>query len=146
MAASSTPPAPPPLPEGLLDQYKLMAEMSDRLSARRGLANSFFLTVESALVATVTLADKRTWPIAVAGIIVAVAWFRLLRSYKTLNGAKFDVIHAMEARLPVQPFKDEWDILDRPGQKLWQRYTALSTIEQTVPLVFIGLHGILLAT
>lgn len=141
-----TPPAPPSLPEGLLEQYKLMAEMSDRLSARRGLANSFFLSVESALVATVTLADKRTWPIAVAGIIVALAWFRLLRTYKTLNGAKFDVIHAIEARLPAQPFKDEWDILDQPDQPFWERYTALSTIEQIVPLVFVGLHGILLAT
>lgn len=142
----ATPAAPPPLPEGLVEQYKLMAEMSDRLSARRGLANSFFLSVESALVATVTLADKRTWPIAVAGIVVALAWFRLLRTYKTLNGAKFQVIHAIEARLPAQPFKDEWDILDQPNQHLWTRYTALSTIEQVVPLVFVGLHGVLLAT
>lgn len=144
MATPSTPPAP--LPEGLVEQYKLTAEMSDRLSARRGLANSFFLTVESALVATVTLADKRTWPIAVAGIIVGLAWFRLLRSYKTLNAAKFEVIHAIEARLPVQPFKDEWDILDQPNQRFWKRYTALSTIEQVVPLVFVGLHAVLLAT
>lgn len=139
-------PAPPPLPEGLVDQYKLMAEMSDRLSARRALANSFFLSVESALVATVTLADKRFWPIAVAGIVVALAWFRLLRSYKTLNSAKFTVIHAIEARLPAQPFKDEWDILDQPSQPVWKRYTALSTIEQIVPLVFGGLHGVLLVT
>lgn len=141
-----TTPASPPLPEGLVEQYKLMAEMSDRLSARRGLANSFFLSVESALVATVTLADKRVWPIAVAGIVVALAWFRLLRSYKTLNGAKFKVIHAIEARLPAQPFRDEWHILEQPNQPVWKRYTALSTIEQIVPLVFVGLQGILLAT
>lgn len=142
----ATPPAPHPLPDGLVEQYKLMAEMSDRLSARRGLANSFFLSIESALVATVTLADKRTWPIAVAGIVVALAWFRLLRSYKMLNSAKFKVIHAIEARLPAQPFKDEWDILDQPTQPVWKRYTALSTIEQIVPLVFVGLLGVLLVT
>lgn len=138
--------APPALPEGLIEQYKLMAEMADRISARRGLANSFFLTVESALVATVTLADKRTWPIAVAGIVVAIAWFRLLRSYRALNRAKFEVLHAMEARMPAQPFKDEWAILDQPGQSVLTRYTTLSTIEQVVPLVFVGLHGLLLAT
>ncbi|CAB4902750.1 unannotated protein [freshwater metagenome] len=123
-----------------------MAEMSDRLSARRGLANSFFLSVQSALVATVALADGRTWPIGVAGIIVALAWFRLLRSYKTLNAAKFTVIHNIEGKLPAQPFKDEWDILDQPGQPAWKRYTALSTVEQIVPLVFAGLHALLLAT
>lgn len=138
--------AAPALPEGLIEQYKLMAEMADRISARRGLANTFFLSVESALVATVTLADKRTWPIAVAGIVVALAWFRLLRSYRALNTAKFEVIHAMEVRLPAQPFKDEWDILDKPGEPMWKRYTTLSTIEQVVPLVFVGLHALLLAT
>ncbi len=142
----ATQPSPPPLPDGLVEQYKLMAEMSDRLSARRGLANSFFLSIESALVATVTLADKQTWPIAVAGIVVALAWFRLLRSYKMLNSAKFKVIHAIEAHLPAQPFKDEWNLLDQPTQPVWKRYTALSTIEQVVPLVFVGLLGILLAT
>lgn len=138
--------APPTLPEGLLEQYKLIAEMADRISARRGLANSFFLSVESALVATVTLADKRTWPIGIAGIIVAIAWFRLLRSYRRLNAAKFEVIHALETRLPVQPFTDEWRLLDKPNEPIWTRYTALSTIEQIVPVVFVGLHGLLLAT
>jgi hypothetical protein len=142
----ATAPSPPPLPDGLVEQYTLMAEMADRISARRGLANSFFLSVESALVATVTLADKRTWPIAVAGIVVALAWLRLLRSYRTLNAAKFDVIHAIETRLPAQPFTDEWDILNQPNQLLWKRYTALSTIEQVVPLVFVALHTVLLAT
>jgi hypothetical protein len=138
--------APSALPEGFFEQYKLVAEMADRISARRGLANSFFLSVESALVATVTLADKRTWPIAVAGIVVSMAWYRLLRSYRILNAAKFKVIHAMEAGLPAQPFKDEWDILDQPGQSEWRRYTTLSTVEQIVPLVFVVLHGLLLAT
>jgi hypothetical protein len=135
-----------PLPEGLVEQYKLMAEMADRISARRGLANSFFLSVESALVATATLADKAIWPIATAGMVVAIAWFRLLRSYRTLNAAKFEVIHALEARLPTQPFEDEWDILSQPGKPLWARYTTLSQIEQVVPLVFVGLHGLILVT
>ena len=85
------------LPEGFVEQYKLMVEMADRISARRGLANSFFLSVHSALVATLTLTSKEPWPIAAAGIVVTIAWFRLLRSYRTLNEAKFAVIHNMEA-------------------------------------------------
>lgn len=135
-----------PLPEGLLEQYKVVVEMSDRTSARRGLANTFFLAVESALIATVTFADGRAWAIAVAGIVVALAWFGLLRSYRTLNKAKFDVIHAIEDRLPAQPFKDEWGLLDKPDLHFWQRYTALSKIEQVVPFVFVTLHGVLLFT
>ena len=36
------------LPDGLLEQYKIYVEMADRISARRGLANTFFLTLNTA--------------------------------------------------------------------------------------------------
>ena len=35
----------------LLEQYKLYVEMADRVSARRGLTNSFFLTLNTSVVA-----------------------------------------------------------------------------------------------
>ncbi len=131
-------------PEGLLEQYRLVVEMADRASARRATANSFFLSVETALVGTVALADGDTWPVAVAGVIVALAWSRLLGMYRTLNDAKFKVIHALEEQLPARPFKDEWDILDRPDVPLHKKYRALSVVEQTVPWVFVGLLLLLL--
>src|SRR5438105_4339451 len=34
------------------EQYKLAAEMADRISARRGTANAFYFTISSALLAT----------------------------------------------------------------------------------------------
>ena len=33
------------------------------------------------------------WLVAAAGIALAYMWYRLVRSYKNLNSAKFDVIH-----------------------------------------------------
>lgn len=135
---------PESYPADLLDQYKLVVEMADRVSARRATANSFFVTVESALVTAFGLADDDRWPLAVAGILVAAAWWLSLRSYRMLNGAKFEVINGMEARLPAAPFKDEWAILDRKEGPLHKRYAALSFVEQVVPLAFVVLNASLL--
>lgn len=128
------------LPEGFLDQYKLAVEMADRVSARRATANSFFVTVQSALVAVFGISTAERWPLTVAGVVVAVAWWLSLRSYRMLNSAKFEVINNMEPRLHASPFKDEWTILDRKDGPLHKRYAALSFVEQTVPLAFIALN------
>lgn len=129
MADEATPPA-------LMEQYKLMVEMADRVSARRATANSFFVTVQSALVAAFGFAKDERWPLAVAGIIIAATWWLSLRSYRMLNGAKFKVINTMESSLPATPFKDEWVILDKKDGPLHKRYAALSFVEQTVPVAF----------
>lgn len=128
----------------LLDQYKLMVEMADRVSARRATANSFFLTVQSALVGTFGFSRDDQWPLAVAGLVVAVAWWLSLRSYRMLNGAKFAVINEMEEHLPASPYKDEWAILKRADGPLHKRYAALSFVEQTVPVAFATLNSVLI--
>jgi hypothetical protein len=134
------------LPVGFLDQYKLAVEMADRVSARRATANSFFVTVQSALVTAFGFSKDDQWPLAVAGIVVATAWWLSLRSYRMLNGAKFDVINKIEERLPVAPYRDEWAILDRKDGPLHKRYAALSFVEQTVPVAFMALNVGLLIT
>jgi hypothetical protein len=99
--------APPP---GYLELYKLAVEMADRVSARRATANSFFLAINAGLAALVGSQDLR-WYVAAAGIVFAVAWWGLLKAYRDLNGAKFEVINAMEARLPAQLFSEEWSLI-----------------------------------
>lgn len=129
-----------PLPEGFLEIYKLSVEMADRVSARRAVASSFFLTVQSALVASLAFVEGQGWSIALAGIVVAVTWWLLLRSYRQLNGAKFQVIHEMEKLLPAAPYADEWKLLDKEDAPLKERYAALGLIEQTVPVVFLAIN------
>jgi len=41
---------PAELPAGYVELYKLAVEMADRISARRGVANSFFLTINTGLL------------------------------------------------------------------------------------------------
>lgn len=127
-------------PAGLVEQYKLAVEMADRVSARRGSANGFFLTVQTTLVALLAVPGiTRAW-IAVAGIILAGAWWLLLRSYRDLASAKWAAIEKLERRLPSQPFIEEWEFLKKDPVRWWRpRYAELGFAERLVPVVFAAL-------
>lgn len=129
----------------LLDQYKLYVEMADRISQRRATANSYFLTVNSAILAFVgylTMKDSTTdlWLIAVAGFTLSVLWERLITSYRDLNTAKFKVIHKIEKRLPISPYEAEWIAMGEGKRP--DLYRPISHIERGVPFIFIALHTI----
>ena len=71
---------------------------------RRGVANSFFLTLNTAVVGGLGAADVE-WYLAAAGILLSVAWWLLLRSYRDLNRAKFRVILDLEKRMPAHIYR-----------------------------------------
>ena len=51
------------LPSHYFELYELAVEMADRVSARRGVANSFFLTINTGIVALLANQSPRcTWP------------------------------------------------------------------------------------
>lgn len=105
--------------QAVLDQYKLCVEMADRVSARRNLTNTFFLSLNSAVVA------------------VVAAWYVMVRSYRQLNRAKYAVIGAFEERLPAFAYsRGEWGALGEGRD--WRRYLPLTYVEQWVPVVFAG--------
>lgn len=137
-----------PLPDGYLDLYKLAVEMADRISARRGLTNSFFLTINTAVVGVLGTQSSR-WYFAVAGITLSVAWWASLVSYRNLNAAKFKVIISMEQRLPRQIYEEEWTLLSShrpagsdspPYLSRISKYRELGWVERVVPLVFVLLY------
>lgn len=154
-----------PPSQQFLDLYKLTVEMADRISARRGTANAFFLTLQTALVTLagfahpassrgglVTVDKFGVVMLSIVGLVLSSTWWLLLRSYRDLNSAKFKVILVMEEHLEAQPFGDEWSYLrDDPVKKrMLARYAELNVIERVVPLVFallyvaIGVRGIAL--
>lgn len=136
----------------MLDLYKLAVEMADRVSARRGTANAFFLTVQTAFVAvlgiaTPSLARSPWWvslAVALAGLTLSTSWWLQLRSYRDLNRAKFAVINKLEAQLPVRIFADEWVILTQDRIAGWRgRHAELGAVERIVPGVFAALYVLL---
>jgi len=125
-----------------LELYKLAVEMADRVSARRGTANAFFLTVNTALLAFVSSGlDDMLRVVALAGIALSGSWWVLLKSYRDLNEAKFDVITEMEKNLEAQVFGDEWKRLERRQQSWRGRYAEFGAVERFVPLVFALLYA-----
>jgi hypothetical protein len=133
-------------PTSILDLYKLSVEMADRVSARRGAANNFFLTVQTALVTVLGALDEESWVAPAAGIVLSVAWWRLLLSYRDLNRAKFTAIDHLERQLPARPLADEWAALHPAGDtpSRLRRYTELGAIERLVPWIFAALYVALL--
>src|SRR5215212_7739564 len=89
--------------------YELYLATAEKVSDRRVQANSWMLSVNSAIVAlygylqadkmAVGAAQKAVWlwAIPAAGILVCLARAALLASYRKLNRAKFTVIMQMEA-------------------------------------------------
>jgi hypothetical protein len=133
----------PEAASAFLEQYKLYVEMADRVSARRGNTNTFFLTLNTTAVTAIGLLwsghlRESKWILAflfVGLIIECMAWFWLLRSYRQLNSAKYAVIGVMEERLPASPYwSAEWMALGE-GQDP-ARYWPLSHIEQWIPSLF----------
>ena len=135
----------------LLEQYKLYVEMADRISQRRQLANSFFLAVNTALIALMGVAGpakldsiETAWfaIVGIAGVILSFSWYRLIRSYRDLNAAKFRVILAIESHLPIRPYEAEWADVgegDKPS-----RYLPFTWIEAKIPWVFAVLFAALI--
>ena len=126
-----------------MDQYKIYVEMADRISVRRGLANTFFLTLNAAIFTVVGVfwKDRPHAPSAlivvpfVVALGLCLAWFWLVRSYRQLNSGKFAVIGAFERQLPASPYwAAEWKALGEGRSKAV--YWPLTHLEQWVPLLF----------
>ena len=131
----------------LLEQYKLYAEMADRISQRRDLSNRFYAGLVSAIVALLVVmgrigVSENTWSIALllAGLLggsLSVIWFINLGSYRSINSAKFRVITGMESQLPYAGYSEEWAYLRPPRGPA--RYLQLTRIERYVPLLTLAL-------
>ena len=66
-----------------------------------------------------------SWYLAIGGVILCCSWWALLKSYRDLNRAKFEIILTMEDRLPVRIYGDEWERLRRDRVRLAPRVMAL---------------------
>lgn len=129
----------------VLEQYKLFVTTSQQISERRQQANNFLLTLSSSLVTLFVAfvstfgSDRRNALVPVAGLFVCFVWHSLVKSYKSLNTAKFAVIHELEEQLPIALFRHEWYVCGRSKDK--DKYIPLTRLERWIPWMF----GILFA-
>ena len=73
----------------------------------------------------------------------------MIKSYRDLNTAKFEIINDAEKRLPLKIFYDEWQLLKRERPENWlpenwrawlRWYIEFTIVEMIVPLVFALLY------
>lgn len=127
----------------LFEQYKLYVEMTDQISSRRQNANTFFLSINTALITGFGYIMMNTnknrfllsLSIALCCIIIDLFWFQLIISYKNLNRCKFGIINLIEKELPIRPYFTEWQTLDE-GKNM-KKYNPVTLIERWIPIVFV---------
>jgi len=134
--------------DAVLEQYKLCVEMADRVSSRRGLTNTFFLTLNTAVFTLFGVlwndhpARISTWalvPLLIAALAECGTWWFIVSSYRQLNTGKFKVIALLEERLPASPYwSAEWRAL-KEGKDFWV-YLPLTRAEQVVPALFAAIY------
>ena len=134
-----------------LEQYKIYLASAEAISDRRQKANEYFLAVNTALITVLgffAAGGDAARPLAIlgpsslAGIAMCYLWYRIIISYKGLNGAKFKVIHALERRLPLGLYDGEWEMLGRGEDR--KLYWPFTHIERLVPWLFILIYAVLL--
>ena len=135
--------------ETLFGQYRMFVETSEALVARRQGVNTFFLSVNSAILAVVGLllrdgesADLESAMIAglgLVGVALCSVWCRLIKSFGQLNTAKFAVIVAIEKRLPARMFAAEWATLEHGAT-----YASFTETEGRTVLVFSVFQSLLM--
>lgn len=118
------------------EEFKFYYETTDKVTDRRIALNQWNYTICSAIV--VAVAAVSGWAIAnleffAVGVVIVIIlsimavlfcslWIGLIRDYKKLNNAKFDVLNEMapnvvfssepnDTRVSYEPFKKEWDKL-----------------------------------
>ena len=132
----------------LLSLYKMMVDSSEALVTRRQGVNTFFLTINGALLtasgvivqsaSTARLAGIGILVLALAGALLSAAWRSLMISFGQLNRGKFKVINTIERHLPVAIYAAEWEALDRGNNK--RVYRSFTEREIWVPNALIALH------
>lgn len=132
--------------EIILEQYKTFVETTSKVSSQRSVSNNFFIVVNTTLITVLSVIITKVVEVTqqsllikilcISGIILNAIWFLSIKSYKSLNSAKFEVINKIEeSMLPIQPFLDEWKILD--NKKWYDKYLRLTKIESFIPVVLI---------
>ncbi|MGC2222105.1 MAG: hypothetical protein WA624_06945 [Methylocella sp.] len=111
--------------------------MWDRTRARRQISNSFFATINAALVAAIAAKDSIALfspYVCISGIVLCVLWFFYILTYKKRSDAKQTVILQMEGFLQHRPFSDE-------NELFVGRVLTLTIIERGIPVAFFIIYA-----
>ena len=136
----------------LLEQYKLFIKTSEDLVSRRQSVSSFYITLNSALVALSSALfafDFNNYLkilagiiFSIVGIVVSISWIQTLISYGRLNSSKINIICIIEKHLPASLYDAEWASLSNKLNK--KKYVSFTDSEKRVPIIFIIIYSLII--
>ena len=128
----------------LMEQYKVYVSVSDNISSRRTIINTFFLTLHGIIISVIGLSLSRqpTVPnlllllVTLLGLLgLCFAWWKLARFYRYTSKAKKQVISEIESRLPsnINSATDNYILSNNKRNPMY-------SIETTLPISFSCLY------
>jgi hypothetical protein len=120
--------------EQVMQQYKMMVDSAIQVTNWRHSANNFYLSVNTALLSIAAylynFSSGTGIVIGLIGLATIALWYEMIQYYRSLNKAKFSVIHEIEKQLPVAIYKLEEDHFVKENRK------KATSIESKIPILF----------
>jgi hypothetical protein len=134
-----------------LELYKIMVQSSEALVNRRQTVNTFFLTMNGAILTALGLIVQSSGNerilgglgvlvLALTGALLCAAWRSLIISFGQLNRGKFKVINTIERYFTVSIYAAEWEALGRGEDP--NIYRSFTSREIWVPTTLFVLYVI----
>ena len=125
--------------ENFFKQYEIGINMADKISQRRGENNKFYSAILLAFISSVIAIFKNDvyenfgfiFILSSLGIVFSAIWLFSIKSYKTINIAKYKVLLDMEKALSYRLYTNEYQYLNE------YKHKSLTEIEKFVPISFI---------
>jgi hypothetical protein len=146
--------------DGIDKQYNLLVKDTAKLSDRRQIINTLYISANSILLGGIALlaqqgglkAGALLLPailIAVAGIPLCLDWRKLVLNYKQLLELRFEMLRRIEAlpgfNYPIKTYSEESEKLYKKPKGGQTVLFGFSRIEVNIPLVFIALYLVAIA-
>lgn len=123
-----------PVTEQVMRQYEILVESTIQVTNWRLSANNFYLSVNAAFLAIAAYLYNFSLltgvVIGLIGLATTILWHETIQYYRTLNKAKFRVIHEIEKQLPIPMFhlEDEHFVKEDRKKATW--------IESNISILF----------
>lgn len=128
----------------ILEQYKIYADRLGVDQGRNETTNSFFMTMNTAVVTALVFAAQSIDEFELSGIgfitvfavAVCLVWWMVLLSLSRWQAAQLETLQEIEALLPLKPFMSEWH--EKMSNK--KSYIKIRVVRQCVPWIFMAVH------
>ena len=123
-------------------EYKIFAESVNYTSELKLKLNSYFLTVNTALITATGISfskqlNSSVWHLLLplAGFFISLIWWGVTYSYKQRNIVKLRILHCIEEQMPVSLYSTEWKLMNENHSGFLKKF--FFTLDLFIPFVFL---------